>query len=447
MPAAAGIAEVSEGKAATAGGGPAASDAAGLHRAVLLGAVRTAVQMAASFLSVKITSVFLGPAGIGVLAQLQGFIGLTLGVMGNGVNKGLVRCTAEDGQNAERRRALVSTAARALLVAGVPVSLAILAAAPLVARQLLGSEDYTPQVMLFGAVYLCGLFGNMAMGMANGAKDFAATTLIDTGNILSGLVLFAVLSPLYGVAGGLAAAALGPLALLTVSALVARNKAWAQRQAFTAGFSRTEFWRLAAFLPMAGAAAFGESFGQIAVRDTLARAADMHAVGLLQGVWRLSDLYLGIFIGMFSMYYLPRFAEIRAAPELRREIGRALLHVVPAVALVSLLVYAMRDLLIALVFTHQFAGMRDLFGWQMVGNVLKMAGWLFGYVLVARISPLQIGVIELAKGGAWIVFAHVFVPAGGAIGAVQAYVATYASYLLLTAGYVWLLTRRTDSRG
>lgn len=425
----------------------ASDEAAGLHRAVLLGGLRTAVQMVASFLSVKITSVYLGPAGIGVLAQLQGFIGLTLGVLANGVNKGIVRRSAECGHDAETRRIAVSTAARALAFAGLPVALAIVAAAPLVARQLLGNAAYAPQVVVFGACYLCGLFGAMTMGMANGAKDFGATTLIDTGNILSGLLLFALLSPRWGVAGGLTAAALGPLALTIVAGLVARGKAWFSRGLFAAPFSAAEFWRLAAFVPMAAAAAFGESFGQIVVRDTLAHHAGMHAVGLLQGVWRLSDLYLGIFIGMFSMYYLPRFAEIRAPGELRREVRRALLHVVPAVALASAAVYLLRDLLIALAFTHEFAPMRELFAWQMVGNVLKMAGWLFGYVLMARISPLQTGLFELGKGAAWILFAHWLVPAGGAQGAVQAYVATYAVYLAATAGWVWRLIRRMEAAG
>jgi O-antigen/teichoic acid export membrane protein len=425
---------------------PPRGEAAGLRRAVVLGALRTAVQMGASFLSVKVTSVFLGPAGIGVLAQLQGFMGLTLGVMANGVNKGIVRCTAECGDDFERRRALLSTAARGLLMAGVPVALAVLAAAPLVARQLLGDEAYAPAVMLFGALYLCGLFGSMAMGMANGAKDFGATTLIDTGNLLSSLLLFAVLSPLYGVAGGLMAAAFGPLALLAIAVLVSRGRRWFERRLFTARFSKTEFWRLAAFVPMAAAAAFGESFGQIAVRDTLARHAGMHDVGLLQGVWRLSDMYLNIFIGMFSMYYLPRFAEINGVAELRREIGRAMLHVLPAVALASAAIYLLRDVIIALVFTHQFAGMRDLFGWQMVGNVLKMAGWLFGYVLMARVAPLRIAAIEIGKGGAWIVFARLLIPAGGAIGAVQAYAATQATYLLMAGGYVWFITRNREDR-
>ncbi|MGE5467488.1 MAG: oligosaccharide flippase family protein [Ignavibacteria bacterium] len=450
LPAAAVAGDAAEDDAAaagSAGGRPSASpERARLQKAVALGAVRTGVQMAASFLSVKITSVFLGPAGIGVLAQLQGFMGLALGIMANGVNKGIVRCTAEDGDDPARRRALLSTAARALLAAGVPVALAVLLAAPLVARELLGDARFAPQVMLFAAVYVCGLFGSMLLGMANGAKDFAATTLIDTGYILSGLALFALLSPPFGVAGGLAAAALGPLALFGVAALVARRKPWFDRAAFSAAFSKPEFRRLAAFVPMAAAAAIGESFGQLVVRDALARDAGMHAVGLLQGVWRLSDLYLGIFIGMFSMYYLPRFAEIRQTRELRGEIGRALLLVLPAVAAASALLYLLRDLVIALVFTREFAPMRELFGWQMAGNVLKMAGWLFGYVLVARVAPLRIALIELAKGGAWVASAHWLVPGAGAQGAVLAYVATSAAYLAMTAGYVWVLTRQGSAR-
>jgi antigen flippase len=121
--------------------------------------------------------------------------------------------------------------------------------------------------------------------------------------------------------------------------------------------------------------------------------------------------------------------------------------VVPAVTLASGALYLLRDLVIALVFTREFLPMSDLFGWQMVGNVLKMSGWLFGYVLVARVSPLHIGILELAKGGAWILFARWLVPAGGGQGAVQSYVATGAAYLAATAAYVWWLTRRMEREG
>lgn len=415
-----------------------------LRKAASLGAIRMAVQMVASFLSVKVTSVYLGPAGIGLVGQLQSFMGMTLGVVSSGVNTGVIRLTAEYGTDVERRRKLVSTVVRALLVVGVPVSLLLLIGAHWIAGKLLDDVGYAPAVMLFGGLYLCGLFGSLLLGLANGAKDYMSTTYINIGNILAGLALFALLSPTYGVVGGLAAAALAPLMSLAIAAFLARGKPWFERGALSSGFSRVELRRVAGFIPMAVAGAVVTPLAQIMVRDTLAAHAGMEAVGLLQGVWRLSDLYLGIFVSLFSMYYLPRFAEIKGAPELRREIGRGLLYIVPAVALISTLIYLLRDVLIAVIFTHEFLPMRDLFAWQMVGNVLRMTSWLFGYVLVAKASPLLFAAIEISTGGAWVAFAYWFIPKGGAIGAVQSYVATYTFYLVITACLVFVITRKID---
>jgi PST family polysaccharide transporter len=35
-------------------------------------------------------------------------------------------------------------------------------------------------------------------------------------------------------------------------------------------------------------------------------------------------------------------------------------------------------------FTAKFGPMRDLFGWQMAGDTVKIGSWLLGYVLLAR---------------------------------------------------------------
>jgi antigen flippase len=193
---------------------------------------------------------------------------------------------------------------------------------------------------------------------------------------------------------------------------------------------------------MAACAVIGEPVAQIFVRDTLANHSGLGAVGLLQGVWRLSDLYVTVFIGIFSMYYLPRFVEVRTASELYREILRALGYIIPAVAVGSFAIYLLRDFLISLAYSREFMPMRDLFGWQMVGNVLKMTGWLFGYVLVARVSPLKICLLELAKGAAWVGFALWFVPRLGAIGAVLSFVATYAVYVFIAAISVFVVGQR-----
>src|SRR5215831_5549245 len=101
-----------------------------LRQAATLGAAQTATTMALSFISVKVTSVFLGPAGLGTLGQFTYFITMTQAVLAAGLNIGLVRRTAELGDDRPARERVVSTVLRALVLAGVPVALVIAAGSP-----------------------------------------------------------------------------------------------------------------------------------------------------------------------------------------------------------------------------------------------------------------------------------------------------------------------------
>jgi len=71
------------------------------------------------------------------------------------------------------------------------------------------------------------------------------------------------------------------------------------------------------------------------------------------------------------MYFLPRFSEVRHSAGLKHEIRKGLLTLIPAVAASGLLLWLVRDLVVRIVFTAEFHGIRDLFAWQVVGNVLK----------------------------------------------------------------------------
>ncbi len=171
---------------------------------------------------------------------------------------------------------------------------------------------------------------------------------------------------------------------------------------------------------------------QILIRDNVATHGGMAEVGLLQGVMRVSDMYLGVATSVFTMYYFQRFSEIKDAGELVREAKRGFLLIVPTVAVASLVIYLLRDFIVRLIFTEAFLPMRDLFGWQMAGNVLKMIGWLFGYLLLAKANALAMAALELATIGVWWLLSIFFISAQGTVGATQAFATTYALYSIAT---------------
>ncbi len=78
---------------------------------------------------------------------------------------------------------------------------------------------------------------------------------------------------------------------------------------------------------------------------------------------------------------------------------------------------------------------------QLVGDVLKVGAYVFGYLVIAKASlrlyiPAEIGQFALLTA-----FSHWLIPTHGALGAAQAYMATYIVYFAACCG-VFLLWRK-----
>ena len=109
-------------------------------------------------------------------------------------------------------------------------------------------------------------------------------------------------------------------------------------------------------------------------------------MGIWQGVSSISDAYLQFITASFSVYLLPTLSRLTSRQDITREIFRSLRFVLPAVAAASLTVWLLRDVAIWLLFSAKFTAMRDLFAWQLVGDVLKVGAYVFGYLVIAKAS-------------------------------------------------------------
>lgn len=419
-----------------------------LRLAASMGAAQTLVSMVLSFISIKITSVYLGPAGLGTLGQLTYFMGMTQAVLASGVGTGLVRRTAELGNDRPARERLISTVLRALLAVGIVAAVAVALGSNWLARELLHDGQLGSPLIVFAAVFLFGLVATVIMSCANGAKDFRTLAFINIGSGVSAFVMIAALTPYFGLMGGLVAMAGLPMVTCAIAWALARRHDWWPKRVLSHGFSAREARGAMAFVPMAIISSVGLPLMHLLIRDDVVAHSGMAAVGLLQGVMRISDMYLGVASGVFAMYFFPRFSEIRDAGELRHEIQRGLLVIVPAVAGLSLAIYLLRDWIVHLIFTAEFLPMRELFGWQMIGNTLKMVGWLLGYVLLAKANTFAMAGLELVSIGVWWLLSVFFIGRNGVIGATQAFALTYAIYSVVTlAGVILVLKRmRTQPR-
>ena len=114
----------------------------------------------------------------------------------------------------------------------------------------------------------------------------------------------------------------------------------------------------------------------------------------------------------------------------------------PAVAAASFMVWLLRDFAIWLLFTDKFTGMRDLFAWQLVGDVLKVGAYVFGYLVIAKAALRFYILTEVTQFALLTLSAYWLIPAHGAVGAAQAYMLTYIIYFLLCCSVFLIYCRR-----
>jgi PST family polysaccharide transporter len=75
--------------------------------------------------------------------------------------------------------------------------------------------------------------------------------------------------------------------------------------------------------------------------------------------------------------------------------------------------------------------MKDLFAFQLVGDFLKIAGWVLGYLLIAKAMTKTYIIMELVNFVLLIVLCYFLVNQFGAVGATIGYAIVYLVYLVV----------------
>jgi PST family polysaccharide transporter len=169
------------------------------------------------------------------------------------------------------------------------------------------------------------------------------------------------------------------------------------------------------------------------IRELVSTRLGLPAAGFWQASWKISEIYLMLVTTTLSVYYLPRLAEIRSAADLRAEIGKVYQLVLPLVALGALAIYLLRDPIVRLLFTPDFLPMRDLFGWQLAGDVVKIGSWILAYVMLGRALVRTFVITEIAFALLFVGLAAVLTGPFGLTGVAMAYCINYVLYWITMA--------------
>ena len=412
-----------------------------LAKASVWTAASTLVKIGVGLLVVKLLAVSFGPSGVGQAGNFRQLV-TVLGVLaGAGIFNGVTKFVAQHHDDPARLRQVVGTSSA--MVLGFSTLLAaifLLAAAP-ISQGLFGHSHYQGLVRLVALVQMGIAWANLLLALMKGFRDAAGNALSLIAGSLIGVVAYYACYRLGGYEGALLGLALVPALIVIPAAVMLTRRGQIPWRYLKPQWDNALAGQLGKFTLMALITSVTMPVAYVMMRNLMAAYYSWDEVGIWQGVSSISDAYLQFITASFSVYLLPTLSRLVAKQDISREIGRSLKFVLPAVAAASLTVWLLRDFAIWLLFSSKFVAMRDLFAWQLVGDVLKVGAYVFGYLVIAKASLRFYILAELSQFTLLTAFSHWLIPAHGALGAAQAYMATYIVYFALCSG-VFLIWRK-----
>jgi PST family polysaccharide transporter len=411
-----------------------------LVKTSLLNGIAVLVRLGSTIFVNKILAVHVGPAGYAVIGQFQSLVSLATTLANGAVNTGVTKYTAQHGEDRARQAVLWRSAATlGLLGTALLAGLLIALRRPL-ARWALGDEALSSvMVWLAGALVLLVLNGLM-LAILNGLKAVRAHVLASIAGSLLTVVVASGLVLKFGLYGALVALAISQaLACLATAVIFARHCPLPLRS-LLGGMDRQVVRRLGAFALMGLTSAIAAPVGQVLIRNGLATQLGWEGAGLWQALSKLSETHLMLLTTTLSLYFLPRFSEIREGQALRAEVVKGLKFVVPLVCLTSATIFVLRESLVHLLFTRQFLPLIEALGMQLLGDVLKIASWVLAFTLLSHARTRAFIATELLFTALLVVSSLWLGRHFGLMGVASGYALTYALYGLTMA---WLFTRLT----
>ena len=348
-----------------------------------------------------------------------------------GVNGGVTKYTAEYYDNPKKRSEILSSGFMVTVLGSLIVSLCLFFGRNYLSQKLLHTDQYA---MIFGILALTLILfalNGYFMAVLNGYKEFKKIVVVNITSSVVGLLIAVVLVIRYQVFGAFLGVILSQTLVFFVTLSFVLKSSWFSTANFFSGITSESFKKLSRFTLMTFTSAFAVTFIQLQIRIFIIRSVSIESAGYWQGMTRISDLYLNFITATLSLYYLPRLSELKKNEDLRREIFKGYIFILPLTIISAAVIFVLRYWIIQVLLAKTFLPMEPLFQMQLIGDVLKVSSWLLGYLLIAKAMTKLFIITELLFGVSFYIFARLFVLKMGIIGATYAFALNYLIYLLV----------------
>lgn len=416
-----------------------------LIKTSLLNGIAVVIKMLTLLGLNKVLAIYVGPSGYAALGQFQNAVQMITTFASGAINTGVTKYTAEYYQDEDKQHAVWRTAGTVALIGSLITAVFVIGFNRTLAGWFLKDASLGGVFIWFAATLVLFVFNTLLLAILNGKKEIHRYVVANIVGSLFALAVTSIMAIQLGLYGALVALAVYQSLTFFVTLLLTYKAPWFELRYLVGGIDKQAAKNLAKYTAMALTSAACVPLSHILIRNHLGETLGWDAAGYWEAMWRLSGAYLMLVTTTLGVYYLPKLSELQDPVDIKREIIQGYKIILPVAVVCGLVIYLLRDFIIRVLFSAEFAEMEVLFAWQMVGDTLKIGSWILAYLMLGKAMVKLFIVSEIIFAAMFYILTVLFTNSMGLEGVALAHSVNYVVYWLVMAVFITRILRVKNS--
>jgi O-antigen/teichoic acid export membrane protein len=352
----------------------------------------------------KAIAIYIGPEGTSLTEQFRNFLQTAQGFATMGISEGVTKYAAKYQNNKKQLSSFLASTYKIVLITSIIVGAFLVLFSGQINHQLFGQRDFSLLIMLTGILIPVLSINIILLAILNGFQKYKKITYINIiSNITSALIAI-FLVKVYGLIGSLILIIATQL-ISFITTLFFIRADMVELLNFSLKNSKTiHYKRLYSYIIMALVTAIVIPLFSILIRNLIFNFYTddngIHA-GYWDAVKKISGLLLAFITPIFSLYYYPQLAKIRTNKEFKLELKKFYKQIFPLFLTALIILFLLKYWAILLFFSKAYLPMKDLFAWQLAGDLIRIMSLTIAFLMLAKSHVIKYIATEI---GFWIIY-------------------------------------------
>ncbi|MBV7270431.1 O-antigen translocase [Winogradskyella luteola] len=366
-----------------------------LVKAANLNTANISIKIIAGIIISKFIAIFVGPEGMALIGNVRNFLSTIQSIAIAGLYDGVVKLIGRCKNNITELTGTLSTVFYFGFFSSILLAFICYYNAEYINSLIFLNNNYTYVIETLAIVLPFYALNMFVFSIMNGFSKYKILLVINIIGQILGLLVTILLIWQNKIDGALIAVVITPALnlLITIVGIAFRKNLMSYIRITNIKFSILK--KLGPFMVMALVSSIALPIVYIIIRNYLISEIGIKEAGYWTAVTRVSDYYLMFINSLMALYILPRFAEIDSHKEFRKEVFSFYKTVLPIFAVILGIIYLSRGLLVNLLFTEEFRPIEDLFGYQILGDFMRVMSMVIAYKFLAKKMFAHFIIIEI----------------------------------------------------